>query len=377
MEGGIASRLTASPGPVARLSPARARLALTLIAACCALGLIQPAVSPPKRSGLRAEGDVALHSATIERIRSGEPYYDAVGGELRRREYPTASVFNWRTPLHFTVVGGLTADLAWALLVSLRVLLLVAGLYTLRLARPHAVERAIGILVLFGVFLSYPVSGVVMSEVWTGTLIGLSVYAYHHRLAHWGAGLAVLALFMRELAAPYWVVCAGLGVNGLLRGRGALLRRPRIGELAILGLGAAAYAVYYASHVLQVRAHAMPGAIAHTDSWVQFLGMPFLLATLRMNFWLMTDWLAVIFFALAVAGVAGGRLSPHVRWAVLAYLAFFAVVGQSFNNAWGFVSAAVWAFAATHGITGARRLIHAAWAEPAVSQATNTSDAPA
>jgi hypothetical protein len=147
-----------------------------------------------------------------------------------------------------------------------------------------------------------------------------------------------------------------LGLSGLLRGRGAILRRQRVGELAILGLGAAAYAVYYASHVLQVQAHALPGAIAHTDSWVQVLGMPFLLATLRMNFWLMTDWLAVIFFALAVAGVAGGGLSPHVRWAVVAYLGFFAVVGQSFNNAWGFVSAPVWAFAATQGIEGFRQL---------------------
>ncbi|MGD0276776.1 MAG: hypothetical protein ABSB79_12125 [Syntrophales bacterium] len=39
------------------------------------------------------------YRSIVARIRSGEGYYQATYSELLTRGYPTASIFNWRTPL--------------------------------------------------------------------------------------------------------------------------------------------------------------------------------------------------------------------------------------------------------------------------------------
>src|SRR5204863_6881445 len=67
----------------------------------------------PARSGFADTAEngkpsaVALYNAEIQRMRSGEGYYEAAAAELRARGYPTASVFNWRTPLPMWLIAKL------------------------------------------------------------------------------------------------------------------------------------------------------------------------------------------------------------------------------------------------------------------------------
>src|SRR4026209_2387691 len=80
------------------LSKGRARLTILVPGAVLAGGLLMrpdPGGAPGQPAGGE---DQALHIATIARLHAGESYYVVVGDKLRRRGYPTASVFNWRTP---------------------------------------------------------------------------------------------------------------------------------------------------------------------------------------------------------------------------------------------------------------------------------------
>src|SRR5262249_12040299 len=81
-------------------------VALILIVGYGVLG--RRSIEIPLRDPNHHVGDTVLHIETIERIRTGEPYYSAVGAELRKHDYPTAQVVNWRTPLHYEVVAALS-----------------------------------------------------------------------------------------------------------------------------------------------------------------------------------------------------------------------------------------------------------------------------
>jgi hypothetical protein len=75
----------------------------------------------------------------------------------------------------------------------------------------------------------------------------------------------VAALFFRELAAPYVLVCIGLAASD---------RRWR--ELAWWTAGLAAYAVFFAVHVWHVLPRISPEDTAHSAGWIQFGGAAFL-----------------------------------------------------------------------------------------------------
>src|SRR5688572_14876799 len=86
-------------------SSRRSRLILLAIAAMTIWGLAKPP-SEEGAPGQHAAGeDRKLHSATIARLHDGEPYYVVVGDELRQRAFPTASVFNWRTPALYSAIA--------------------------------------------------------------------------------------------------------------------------------------------------------------------------------------------------------------------------------------------------------------------------------
>ena len=66
--------------------------------------------------GKACSGDIALYLAEIQRIHAGENYYQVAAEELVSRGYPTASVFNWRTPLPMWLIGKLP-EVLWGRLV--------------------------------------------------------------------------------------------------------------------------------------------------------------------------------------------------------------------------------------------------------------------
>src|SRR5205814_8195273 len=89
---------------------------------------------------------------------------------------------------------------------------------------------------------------VYFTESWAGVCLGLSAVAYARRRETAGAGWALLAVFIRELAAPYCVFAALL----------ALYRRRWRGA-AVWRCGAVLYAVYFGAHVWLASRQVLPG----------------------------------------------------------------------------------------------------------------------
>ena len=68
---------------------------------------------------------MALYRAEVDRIHSGEGYYQAAAAELTARGYPTRSVFNWRTPLPVWLLGKMPAVVLGKALLGAMALLLM------------------------------------------------------------------------------------------------------------------------------------------------------------------------------------------------------------------------------------------------------------
>jgi hypothetical protein len=163
--------------------------------------------------------------------------------------------------------------------------------------------------------------------------------------------IGVGAVFTRELAVPYAIVC---GLLAFFAGR----RRESFVWIA----GALAYAVYFGAHVMQVRAHHLPGDLSHLEPWVRWNGLRFVLDTVRVNGWvaLAPSWTASAYVVLALAGIASARVPLQIAVPLVIYFALFVFVGQPFNYYWGFTTAPIWAFAAAYGVDGLRRLLRSA-----------------
>ena len=324
-----------------------------LLLAALGLLLLAGAMTRPASGSSSGKGgsgeDMALHLATIARIASGEDYYVAVSEELRSRQYPTRSVFNWRTPALYRVLafGPFICRL------TLGALALVVLFATVKLLSPQPTAVVIvgSVLQSGALGMAADSTAWMFHEVWAGVFIALSALAYTSRFWRAGAILAIVALFLRELAAPYVALCTVLAV-----------RDRRKQEVQVLAVGAAFYALYYSVHVSQVLAHQRPDDIAHAASWIQWGGVPFLLATLRTSNLFNDMPIPVLAFALTLlaAGTLHERLSAHLRGTVAVYMLLFAVVGQPFNWYWGWVPGLVIPIVMAHGLVVFQRLWSAA-----------------
>src|SRR5262249_22204676 len=151
-------------------------------------------------------GDVSMYQHIVASLQAGRPYYEAVGSALREGHYATREPFNWRTPLLMTALARLGAA-SRPLLIALG-LCLCFGTVAVTREEPSIV-RWTAMFVQAGVLATLAtLAAVYMSEAWAGALIGLSVMAYARDRVALALPLAFVALFVRELAAPYCVVCA-------------------------------------------------------------------------------------------------------------------------------------------------------------------------
>ncbi len=299
------------------------------------------------------QGDLALYRKIVARVHAGEGYYSALGGVLRAARRPTTSVANWRSPLHLTAVA-LLPDLVWAqvILGGLAVLALILA-FNIMAEGELAALAILQTMLMFGPLLvCFTQVGVFFAENWAGTLIAVSVGAYATKSAKWrpvGIGAALLALFVRELALPYVLVC------GLLA-----WREKRQREVLALGLGLVAYAAYFGAHALKVYSVILPTDVTNPAGWMQFGGVGFLLHATCVG-WLMVlpPWMTAVYLPVSVLGLAGWThaIARRVLLTVLAYLAAFSVVGHSVNLYWGALYAPVLSFGAALGIVALYDLI--------------------
>lgn len=324
--------------------PRRRRAAILLLVVVGMAGVAGLRYSPlslpvrPARTSTVATTDVKTFAAVVERVRAGENYYEAMGAELRQHDYPTRDSFNWRTPLHLSALALAPRGLWRSVLTAVLVALYVAAMMTVRTRR--AVFAA-NLLTLGVLVITAAQDAIFVSEAWAGALIGLSVCAFALERRPIGVGLALAALFVRELTAPYCVACTIV----------ALLER-RWREVSAWAVGALAYAAYYAWHVAQVAAHRLPSDFAHGESWLTLLGLPFLQVTLQKLGWfaLLPPPLSALALAILVAGLLAPETPRHLRVASASFAAFFLVAGFPFNDYWGFIAAPVWAITCGYGV---------------------------
>ncbi len=342
--------------PLEALTPRQACIALL---GALLLAIVGVAVTlSPARSGSAHKapddipGDVALYQAEIARMRSGEGYYQAAAAELRERGYPTASLFNWRTPLPMWLIARLPEPGGKVLVGLLAVLLIGCGARLL--AREGGLAQgALGGILLFGAVMPVFLDDLyAMPVLWSGLLIGLSVCAYGHGRWGWGVATGIAALFCRDLAGPYCLAAAAW----------AVWRRRWAEALAWLA-ALAAYGVFFALHALTVAALVRPGDIAHEQGWLRLGGLAFVISLVQVNAYLLISpqWLSALYLPAALLGLAGWRspLGGHAQAALCLYLAVFAVVGQPFNQYWGSLIAPLLALAAARFPAVARQVMTA------------------
>lgn len=348
----------------ARLTVWQARLVLAVIATfgvasiCVTLTPIANKYVEVKHD---TPGDVELYRATIERIRHGEGYYQAAATELPSRGFPTRSVFNWRTPLLAWLLGQLPSE-AWpkALLGTLGLVLMLLTFEALAREEDHRRSADSGstvnqertdvrpawrrlalpaacALLLSGPLLPTLGDSAVQPVYWASVLIAMSACAYGVERPALGVALGLAALFLRELAMPYVVVCVALA-----------WWHDRRSELCAWGLGLMAWGLFFAFHAWQVSRWMPHDAQSHVQGWIQFGGAGLVIAAAQMNSYLLAlpQWVTAIFLTAALVGFAGWSTPMGTRIGLTVCLFFvgLAVVGQRFNNYWGIVIAPLLCF---------------------------------
>jgi hypothetical protein len=327
------------------------------VAAVTALLLVAVTFSP-LRSGFadapsRGAGDVELYQAEAARIAAGDSYYAAVEGELRERGYPMQSVFNWRTPLPVWLVAVLPQGGAQVLLIGTAGVMWLLGLALL--GREFGrLGIGLGMATISGAVFPCLLDEVfIMPEVWAGVLIGLSAAAYGTERNRLGCLAALAALLLRELSAPWCLVCLVFDVRA--RGRRAA---------AVWAIGFAVYGALYALHLGQVLPRIAPGDVAQGQGWVRFGGAGFLISTVQMNIWLLLapQFLAALYLTAALLGAAGwsSPAGKRIAWGVVLYSVAFSIAGQAINQYWGSLTAPLFAISAAAAPVGLARLWRAA-----------------
>ena len=203
------------------------------------------------------------------------------------------------------------------------------------------------------------------TESWAGTLIVLSVCAYDLDLRRLGMAAGLLALFFRELALPYVVIVA---LFAWWQGR----RR----ETVAWGTGLALYGLYLWLHFLAVARIPRQSSLLNGSAWVHFEGPAFILATCRMNLFLLASplWVSALYLPLSLVGIVGWRGETSLRIAAVIglYLAAFSVVGGLFNSYWGLMYAPLLPF----GVAWVPDSLRDLWSAAVSKGNRTTKDAP-
>jgi hypothetical protein len=169
-----------------------------------------------------------------------------------------------------------------------------------------------------------------------------------------GAALGVFAVFLRELAAPYALVC------GLLS-----FRARRWRESVLWVIGGVAYAVYYVIHAMAASAAIQPGDLSRHDSYIRWLGLSFVVKTLYLN-GLLTPLPPVITSIASGVGLAAvwARSAPdQLKVSLLLYFVLFCIVGHPFDYYWDTLPAR---FVGTHSSTAPKEF--GTWPPPPCSR---------
>ncbi len=314
---------------------------------------------------VRGPGDIALYRAEVDRMHDGYGYYDAAEAELRSRGYPTRSLFNWRMPLPMWLIAALGGVFVAKGLLALLCLTLACLAFHLLSEEGTPADGLLGVALLSGALFPCVLGDLlVLPELWSGVLVALSAVCFglKRRTAAVAAGIG--ALFFRELAAPYVLICLGLALYE---------RRGR--ELTLWSAGLAAYVVFFGVHVSNVLPRISPDDTAHAAGWIRFGGAGFLISTVQMNAYLMLlpQWVTAVYLGCTLLGCWGWRSPAGTRigLTIVAYALAFSIVGNDFNQYWGSMISPICCLAASCGPRTLVQLVQGATSSrsPAVGRA--------
>lgn len=304
-------------------------LAATLLAMAALIYVAVGGAPSPTGASFSGQGDQETYARIVDRMRQGEGYYAAAHEELLHGGFGTRSVFNWRLPALPWLTSRLPS-LDWAAWL-LRIAALAGGLTAFRLI-DRRVDRSAALILVLALatnLVETAASGAVLfADVVAGVLVLISASAYGLRLTAVGFIAAVLALFARELAAPYVAVCVILA-----------WRQRRRAELWAWLAALALFAAYFAWHYLAVQSQLGPNDVAYQEGWLQFGGANFVLATARFNGLLQLAplWVTAILLPLCILGLIAWRdtAAQRIGLTVAVYIILFAFVGKPFDAYWG------------------------------------------
>ena len=358
-----------SPHPTgyARLGPLQARIvlaALVVMSLLCVTITLSPLASGRVGKGTRGGGDTALFRAMVDRVHGGEGFYQASAAEMPSRGYPTRSVFNWRSPVPIWPIGKLPdPNLAKGLLGLMAMGLIVLAFEILAREQDNGLGRPLACALL----LTGPIAPCVLYDEfvspmsWVAILIGLSICGYGLKRSAIGVAMGLAAVFCRELALPYCCLAAAF----------AWWYRRR-GELSAWIVGLAGWTLFYGLHCWQATQFITHEAAAHQQGWIQFGGLPFVIALTQVNLYLLflPQWVAALYFVAAMLGLAGWHteLGQRVGISVCLFVLAFALVGQEFNQYWGLMIAPLFCFGAVRFPASVRDLWRAADFSPAAGR---------
>lgn len=312
------------------LRPGLARAVLAVFAAVTLLLVLQAlSIVEPQQAAADRKGDLYMYSQVVERLKAGEPYYQALHTELVDGGYGLQSVFNWRPPFF---LSALALSPSWLVSQGVLLALALAGLVLGRRLVSDVPSLWLKVLLsamfVFSLLSAAAPQAELMCELYAGALILISVSAYGQKLPWLGFAAAVLALLVRELTIVYALVCVGLAVRD---------RRWR--EVAAWAGALTLFLLYYGWHAQMAMSTVGPSDTAYRDGWLQFQGMAFDIVTAHFNglLMLLPFWVSALLLALAVLGLLAwpAAAAERVLLAVLAYLAAFAIGGKPFNSYWG------------------------------------------
>jgi len=312
-----------APTSTDRISPWTARLVLAgaVIAIAVLVWVSLGITEPARRAG---PSDLDTYQRVVDAVRGGQGYYPALHEALLAGNYGTLSPLNWRTPLFLTFLALFPTREAAQVFLGL--VTIVAWLMGVAFAYRRG---GVGLSVWAGIVLALSLVSIIAYraelsfELCTGTLILISVCAYGLGWRWAGLAVALLALFVRELAVLYVLVCLATG-----------LRERRWSEASMWAFALLAYGAFYAWHWMQVSALIGPSDHAAATDWLQFGGVTFVLRTAAFNGVLLVlpYWVAAVAL---VIGLLGLKNEPRAALAVVLYLLLFLVYGRPENEYWG------------------------------------------
>jgi hypothetical protein len=275
--------------------------------------------------------DGEIFEAVVDRVRNGQDYYTAQRDVFSSTKYPVNSVFNYRLPTYAWTCAALPNTASVNLVLGLLGAAILLFVYRSFRSRSSFLWSTVCTALLAG-GVSWVCLGQLglYTEAWAGLFILVSVLGYRAGYDWIGLSFGLLAVYFRELAVPYVLICLGLaGWN-------------RQGKQVVVWLvGLSLYVLFLGYHAMRVWPLLPTGQFAAKE-WVDLGGPDFFLSTAQMNIFLLPMPKIVVsgYFLLCATGAAVAFYDEkRLLLTLLCYFAIFMLIGGTYRAYWGMIYA--------------------------------------